>query len=107
MKIKITKNTKFCIFCTCLISFLLYTSIILDVDNGHQRAFSQGYIPPPISNIQSTPINCPDVRSPGPTYVGPDGCTRSCPNNTNNPNVITAQVFIPECQQQKIGNQSG
>ena len=95
------------IFCICFVFVFLNTSIVLDIDNGHQIAFSQGYIPAPIISFKSTPVQCPQIAFSGPVYTGPDGCIRPCPNNTNNPNINTAQVFIPECQNRAIGNQSG
>ena len=106
MKIKSNKNKIFCIFCICFVFVFLNTSIVLNIDNGHQIAFSQGYIPPPISNFKSMPVQCPQIAFSGPTYKGLDGCPRPCPTANNNPNV--ANVYIPpECRNQAIGNQSG
>ncbi|MGN6821339.1 MAG: hypothetical protein ACTHJ7_00935 [Candidatus Nitrosocosmicus sp.] len=108
MKIKSNKTNDLCIFYISFVLILINSTIVLTFSNNYQIVFSQGYIPPPTNNIQSKSIQqCAQIGIIGPTYKGPDGCPRPCPNNTNNPNIITAQVFIPECQQQNIGNQSG
>jgi hypothetical protein len=92
MKIKSNKIKFLYIFCICFIFILINSTIVLTISNSHQVAFSQGYIPPPPqpspnNTFQSQSIQqCPQISFSGPTYIGPDGCTRPCPTSGGIPN---------------------
>ena len=48
------------------------------------------------------PPQCPQTGIVGPSYKDQDGCVRPCPKD---PNAISAQIYIPQCHNQPIGNQ--
>jgi hypothetical protein len=70
----------------------------LGVNNGIGQSYKGQDCGQAIGNQTGKSIGCPQVGFSGPTYKGQDGCPRPCPNNTNDPNVVTGQVYIPECQ---------
>lgn len=127
MEIKSNKSNILLICCLNFVFIFVSGVIVLSVGNNLQAAFSQGYIPPPPppsssppssfssplqNNIQSQPIQqCPQVSILGPSYLGPDGCPKPCPNSgdipsecqINNPNQ-TPSTTASDSTENNLGN---